>query len=127
MSWSLDEAEAVDGGYGGVVAVNVIHMVDDPGAAVERMIELAGPGGVVVVGTPTTDVSVAGVYRAMKRHGVGLVRRVGFVAVHLILGPLRALAGAGITHDRSEIIWSVEPEHRKVVGGVTEVLSWRNS
>ena len=125
MHWLLDEVESTADGYAGVVAVNVVHMLDDADAAVRQMLALASDGGVVIVATPSPSASVPVVMRAMKRHGVGLTRRAGFLLVHLLLAPLRSISGAGIPMDPTDIVWSVAPRVRATVGETTDLFVWQ--
>ena len=122
--WSLEEAERTDGGYGAVAAVNVLHMVANPGIALTQMIELCRPGGIVVVGTPAAIATLPLVVSEMRAHGVGLMRRCGFLLVHLGLSPLRAIVGAGIARNAT-IEWPIVPDFQLSVGRATDLLVWR--
>jgi hypothetical protein len=75
----------------GVVAVNVIHLTPNPRATVEHLRLLSSSGPVVLV-TPQRGISIATVARAMRRRGSGRVKVARFVALHVLLAPLIAVA-----------------------------------
>lgn len=87
-----------------VVAVNVVHLAGDANAAVERLRRRAGPGGRVVVATPSPDVSVLRVARAQQRAGGTTLDAIRFVVLHLLLAPLVAVAGGGPQRGTLELV-----------------------
>ncbi|MEV4134605.1 class I SAM-dependent methyltransferase [Dactylosporangium sp. NPDC049742] len=76
-----------------VVAVNLVHMLEDPVSGVAQLRRVCRPGGVVVLVTPDPDNGLLAVAAAQRRAGVNRWRAARFVAWHLILGPLAALCG----------------------------------
>lgn len=48
---SLEDVRAEDGPFDGILALNLIHLLDTPGDAVKRMGALLKPGGVLVAST----------------------------------------------------------------------------
>ena len=75
-----------------VVAVNVLHLVPDPAEALAALIDLAGPRGCVIVVTPAARGSVGTVVSAARLLGAGNAWAARFIAAHLVLAPLAALA-----------------------------------
>lgn len=76
-----------------VVAVNVVHILDDPAGGVEWLRRVCRPGGVVVLVTPDPGNGLLAVARAQYRAGVSGWRAARFVGWHLVLGPLAAVCG----------------------------------
>jgi len=123
--WPLEEARSIDGGYGAVVAVNVVHMMDDAAAAVEAMRRLVADNALVVVATPGAQTSVSSVVRTMRELGASRVRRFGFVLVHLLLMPLSVLTNAGVPRD-IHAAWITPPERASSVLGITDICVWEH-
>lgn len=103
-----------------VVAVNVLHLTEDPGAALGHLRRLAGPGGRVIWATPAAGVTMWSMTRALRTAGWPRRRILGFVTRHALLAPLVALAGAGL--DRRPAIHRAGSELVTCVGGVVDVL-----
>lgn len=106
------------------VAINVLHLTNDPVAALDDLRRVAGPGGRAVVATPDPDVDLFRVARAQRGTGVGRARIVRFVGLHAWLAPLTALAGAGVAHDRLRVLAEAPAVRRSCVAGVSRVLTF---
>lgn len=76
-----------------LVAVNVLHLVPSPNDALATLLEMAGPGGRVVVVTPAANATLVAVIRAARARGAGWRWAIAFVVTHLVLAPLAAIAG----------------------------------
>lgn len=76
-----------------VVAVNVIHLLPDPPAAVDRLRQGCVAGGPVIIVTPDPGAGLISVAVALHRaHMTGWwIAR--FITLHLLLGPFAALCG----------------------------------
>lgn len=75
-----------------VVAANVVHLVANPCATVDRLLSLCRPDGSVLLATPHEQ---PGVLRAAGAHfaaGAGFLFCVRFVLIHLALAPVSMLA-----------------------------------
>ncbi|MBX6748186.1 MAG: class I SAM-dependent methyltransferase [Micromonosporaceae bacterium] len=84
-------SHAVPGSH--VVAVNVLHLLDDPIDGLRRLRELSGPDRLVVVVTPDPTAGLLNVAAAQRRAGVPALRVARFVLWHLLLAPLAVLCG----------------------------------
>lgn len=76
-----------------VVAVNVLHLLDDPIGGLGRLREVSGPDRLVVVVTPDPTAGLLDVAAAQRRAGVHPLRVGRFVLWHLLLAPLSVLCG----------------------------------
>jgi Dimethyladenosine transferase (rRNA methylation) len=87
----LAELPAVPGSH--VVAVNVLHLLDDPIGGLRRLRELSGPDRLVVVVTPDPTAGLLDLAAAQRRAGVPPWRVARFVLWHMLLAPLAVLCG----------------------------------
>ena len=106
-----------------VVAVNMVHMLEDPVLGVARLRRACRPGGVVVLVTPDPDNGLLAVAAAQRRAGVSRRRAARFIAWHLVLGPLAALCGLPAPRRldwvRPDAAWLAEATDRiGPIGGV---------
>lgn len=82
-----------------VVAANVLHLVSDPGAALEKLRRRAGRDGLVVVVGPAPRASLTRFCLALHRRGEPALGVLRFLLIHIALAPLVALGG-GLTVGR---------------------------
>jgi SAM-dependent methyltransferase len=75
-----------------LVAINVLHLVPLPGDALAQLLVMAGTGGRVVVVTPAANATLLAVIRAARARGAGWGWSIAFLAAHLLLAPLAAIA-----------------------------------
>jgi SAM-dependent methyltransferase len=106
-----------------VVAVNMVHMLEDPVAGVAQLRRVCRPGGVLILVTPDPSIGLLGVAAAQRRAGVSHWRAARFVAYHLVLGPLAALCGLPAPRRlgwvRPDAAWLAEATDRiGPIGGV---------
>lgn len=85
-------------GYGApapraVVAANVLHLVPDPGAALERLKRRAGRDGMVVLVGPAPRASLTRFCLALHKRGESVLGMLRFLSIHIALAPLVALGG----------------------------------
>jgi SAM-dependent methyltransferase len=106
-----------------VVAVNMVHMLEDPVAGVAQLRRVCRPGGVVVLVTPDPNIGLFAVAAAQRRAGVSRWRAARFVAWHFVLGPLAFLCGLPAPRQldwvRPDSAWLVQATDRLgPIGGV---------
>ena len=100
-----------------MVAVNVLHLVPSPSDALASLLEMAGPGGRVVIVTPAAGASLGVLIRVARARDAGWGWAFAFVEAHLVLAPLAAIAGLprGV-----HPLGGASPT--RVVGGVQEIF-----
>jgi hypothetical protein len=76
-----------------VVAANVLHLVADPRAALERLRHRAGRGGLVIVVGPSSRASLTRFCLALRRRKESAIGMLRFLSIHIALAPLIALGG----------------------------------
>jgi hypothetical protein len=76
-----------------VVAVNVVHLLDDPAVGLAHLRAVCLPGGAVIVVTPDPGASLRAVATAQWRAGVHPLRVARFLLWHTALAPLAAVCG----------------------------------
>ncbi len=76
-----------------VIAVNVVHLLDDPAVGVARLRAVCVPNGAVIVVTPDPRAGLRAVAGAQRRAGVHPLRVARFLLWHLALAPLAAACG----------------------------------
>lgn len=76
-----------------VVAANVLHLVSDPGAALEMLRRRAGRDGLVVIAGPAPRASLTRFCMALHRRGEPVFGVLLFLSIHIALAPLIALGG----------------------------------
>jgi SAM-dependent methyltransferase len=76
-----------------VIAVNVIHLLPDPLAAIDRLRRGCVTGGAVIVVTPDPGAGLAAVAIALHRARMTGWWITRFIALHLLLGPFAAFCG----------------------------------
>ncbi len=107
-----------------VVAVNVVHLVPDPVAAVRRLQQLASESGTVVIVVPHRGVTVSKVARSIRRCGGSRWFTLRFVLLHALLGPLTLLAAPRVRASQlTAALASAEPV--ELVAGASDVLVLR--
>ena len=95
-----------------VVAANVLHLVPDPRAALEKLRCRAGRDGLVVVVGPTSRASLTRFCLALRRRKESAIGLMRFLAIHIVLAPLIAFGG-GLRLRRRSV--------RLIDGATTEV------
>lgn len=99
-----------------VVAVNVLHMAQDPSGALASMRRAAGCAGRVVVTVPTGKASVREVARAIRRMGSPRSQVARFIWLHAVLAPLTVATNRGLKPlPRS---WAAEALHVEEINPV---------
>lgn len=78
--------------YHHVVAVNVVHLTNDPAAAVAHLRAACRPDGTLVVATPHASPGVVRAVLAHRRAGAGMWFCARFVGIHVALAPFIMLA-----------------------------------
>ena len=78
--------------YDHVVAVNVVHLTNDPATAVTHLRAACRPDGTVVVATPHASPGLVRVAIAHRRAGAGMWFCARFVGIHVALAPFIMLA-----------------------------------
>lgn len=76
-----------------VVAANVLHLVPDPRAALERLRCRAGRDGLVIVVGPSSRASLTRFCLALRRRKESVIGILRFLSIHIVLAPLIALGG----------------------------------
>lgn len=107
-----------------VVAVNVLHLVPDPGGALRELTRIAGPQGRVVVITPKPEASLLRAMSAQHRLGVSAPRILGFWLLHLILAPLAVACGVRIDEPRSDWEEDVPVISKETLPGGLELFTF---
>ena len=97
-----------------VVAVNVLHMIDDPICAVKQLQGAAGPHGRVVIVTPEAGQTLRDVAAAQRGCGVSRAKVARFIAWHAALAPLTRAAAA--TADPTRLRWVEDIDPGAVIG-----------
>jgi SAM-dependent methyltransferase len=88
-----DLTDLPSGSAANVVAVNLVHLLDDPPAALARLLEVCTAGGQVIVVTPDPGAGVWEVAEAQRRRGVHPLRVLRFALWHVLLAPLSMASG----------------------------------
>jgi hypothetical protein len=89
-----------------VVAVNVLHMTQDPTEALATLRTAAGQSGRVIVTVPAPNASVPEVARAMRRAGSARWEVLRFIWLHALLAPLTVATNHGVKPLQTN--WSAE-------------------
>lgn len=76
-----------------VVAANVLHLVPDPRAALERLRCRAGREGLVIIVGPSSRASLTRFCLALHRRKESVIGMLRFLSIHIVLAPLIALGG----------------------------------
>lgn len=103
-----------------VLAANVLHLVSDPGAALEKLKRRAGRDGVVIVIGPTPRASLTRLCIALRRSGESALGVLRFLAIHIALAPLIALGG-GLAVGRRSARTADGAALRETVDGVAQL------
>ena len=97
ISGAMAEELTPTGEASNVLAVNVVHLVDDPLSCVEHLRELAGPEGRVITLCPRARLNIREVVAAMGRTGVSRWHRARFLLLEALLVPILFLSGQTAT------------------------------
>lgn len=106
-----------------VVAVNLLHLLEDPTGGLCRLREICGPGRLVVVVTPDPKAGLLDVAAAQRRFGVHPLQVARFVIWHILLAPVSILCGMP-TRVRLDWYRGIEapPDEPRPVGDVYLML-----
>lgn len=73
-----------------VLAINVLHLVDDPSAVIDDLRRRAGPEGRVVIVVPVLGLTLGALTRAMRERGATRRQQARFLALQTLTAPLQA-------------------------------------
>ncbi len=102
-----------------VIAVNVVHMTDDPSGSVEHL-ECVAQGKTLIIVTPHENMSLLRVVKALLANGIRVRRVLAFVGVHLALAPLTLVTSSGIPRKQLRI----ESDRCHTVANVSYLHVW---
>jgi hypothetical protein len=103
-----------------VVAANVLHLIPDPGAALEKLRCRAGRNGLVIVVGPSSRASLTRFCLALRRRNESVIGMLRFLSIHMLLAPLIALGG-GLRLGRSSARLVDDATMEVTVDGVAQL------
>jgi len=109
-------------GPASVIAVNVVHLTQDPVAAIAELRRRATARGRVVVVTPCPSATLLSVGRAQRRIGVTRLHVMRFIALHVVLAPLTILAQGSKAPGRDAVALSAGADRTTTLDDASRLL-----